>query len=126
MEYISPIKHLYDRIIEYFYRNNPLSEHRLTALAEQNIVSRAIFFNPDGGYIKTPMVHLENGEVEIQESYMSFLWCKIYNFVKMNEAARKLCLSSDDVVQFNLTSVENLEHMNDIFDWILSLQATYS
>jgi hypothetical protein len=124
--YVSPIKHLYDRIIDSFYSNNTVSEARLKELAEQNLVSRSIFFNPSGGFIRTPIVHLETGEVEIQESYMAFLWCTIYNFVKMNDSARQLCLSSEDIVQFNSTSVEDLDQMNYLFDWSLSLQTKYS
>lgn len=126
IDYISSIKYLYDRIIDSFYRNNSVSKVRLKVLAEQNLVSRGIYFNPEGGFIKTPSVHLESGRVEIQESYMSFLWCTIYNFVKMNESARQLCLSSEDIVQFNKNSVEHLDQMNEVFDWVLSLQTDYS
>ncbi|MDB5088585.1 MAG: Peptidase Lit peptidase [Mucilaginibacter sp.] len=124
--YQSPIRVLYDRIINSFYENSPLTVSRLDALVEEGLIRRGIFFNPEQSALKTPKVDLISKRIEVHEPFMSFLWCLCYNFIFLNEATQKLAVEDQKVIQINNLTTTGLNEMNYLIGWAFSLRDTYS
>lgn len=126
MKYVNPIKSLFDRIINSFYLNSKLSESRLDELHNQGLIHRGIFFNPEETFLKTPKVNLITKQIEIQQVYMSFLWCLIYNFILLNEVSQTLAKENLHVIQINDRTTDKLDQMNDLTGWAFSLKEEFS
>jgi hypothetical protein len=124
--YQSPIRVLYDRIIDSFYENSPLTIKRLDALVNDGLIRRGIFFNPEQSALKTPKVDLISKRIEVHEPFMSFLWCVCYNFVFLNDATQKLVAEDQKVIQINSQSTTGLDEMNYLIGWGFSLKDVYS
>jgi hypothetical protein len=124
--YLSPIRNLYDRIIDSFYENGPLTSARLDDLVKNGMISRGIYFNPEQSALRTPKVDLLSRQIEVHESYMSFLWCIIYNFIFLNETSQKLTVENQKVIRINNESAVGLDEMNYLLGWGLSLRDEYS
>jgi hypothetical protein len=124
--YQSPIRALYDRIIDSFYENSPLTVSRLDALVEHGLIRRGIFFNPEQTALSTPKVNLLSMVIEVHEPFMSFLWCLCYNFIFLNEATQKLAVEDRKVIQINNLTTTGLDEMNYLIGWAFSLKDTYS
>ena len=124
--YVSPIKLLYDNIIDSFYYNNEITKSRLDALAEQGLIRRGIYFNPYPIPLRTPKVNLLTLEIEVHEPYMSFLWCIIYNFIFLNEASQKLTSENEKILKINSNTTEGFDEVNNLLGWAFSLKKQYS
>src|SRR5665213_541388 len=121
-----PVNVLFDRIIDSFYFNSPLTEARLDDLYNRGLIRRGIFFNPDSVALRTPTVNLLTKEIEIQQVHIAFLWCQCYNFVLLNEVSQRLANKNSKIIQIKDADENTKVLMDNLTGWSFSLRDAYS
>lgn len=115
-----PISILYDRITDLFEAGH-LPE-RLDRAIRNGQLSLAIFIDPEPNKIRTPFVDLEDHEIKLQETFLSYLWSICYCMIAFQQMT--IDQSEEEIVKLKNSPEANT--VGRMFEWAVSLRDTHT
>lgn len=121
--YVSPIKVLYEDLKTVFESCNTKAGGIIDeAIANGKL--NGVHINTDEQPAKTAKSHIDEGIIEIQETYMAYLWTVCYLMIGLEAIYRKLSTSKESVVR--LSDAPEFGIINQVFTWGRSLKSEFS
>lgn len=118
----SPIKALYDAIINNFYNRNDTVKNRFDQYYLEGSIFPGINFDPSPFGISTPSVDLITKKINVPQYYLTYLWCVVYTFINIIEKGLpKSIQNARDITSFR-SNDPSLRQLDQIFGWALSLK----
>jgi len=114
IEYDSPIKPLYDSIIEAFEDSNEPTRSRIKDAGKHGLINSAIFIDPSSNPISTPRAH-SSKEIQLQDTYLSYLWAYCYSMIGIQEVTFDYYKPEDGIAL--LEASERLKQLQLTLDW---------
>jgi len=115
-----PISQLYDRITDFFAAGHLPGQ--LEQAIQSGKLSRAIFIDPEPAKARTPYANLDDKEIKLQATFLSYLWSFCYCMIRFQQ----MTIDQIEAPIVRLRNSSEAPILNVLFDWANSLRDTYS
>jgi hypothetical protein len=115
-----PISQLFDRITDFFAAGH--LPGRLEQAIQSGKLSRGIFIDPEPAKARTPYANLDDKEIKLQATFLSYLWSFCYCIIRFQQ----MTIEQVEEPIIRLRNSPEAPILNVLFDWANSLRDAYS